>query len=73
MTRFENDRYYRTHDTDLVLIGTRGTLAQWRCRGEGPAYIRFGHRVLYRGRDLNAWLDARVVDPDARNVLPRAT
>ena len=39
-----------------------GTLAQWRCHGTGPCYVRFGHRVLYRGADLNAWLDARVVE-----------
>ena len=26
------------------------------------ARVRFGHRVLYRGADLNAWLDAHVVE-----------
>ena len=63
MRRFDEDRYYRTHDPELALVGTRGTLAQWRCHGEGPRYVKFGHRVLYLGAELNSWLDARIVDP----------
>ena len=63
MTRFQADRYYRTHDPALALIATRGTLAQWRCRGHGPRYTKYGHRILYLGADLNAWLDACVVEP----------
>ena len=63
MTRFRDDRYYGTSDPELALIATRGTLAQWRCRGVGPKYSKFGHRVLYLGRHLNDWLDACVVEP----------
>ena len=65
MTRFEADRYYLTSDPGLALVGTRGTLAQWRYRGVGPRYTKFGHRVLYLGADLNAWLDAHIVYPRA--------
>ena len=63
MTRFENDRYYRTRDLAMRLIATAGTLAQWRCHGKGPPYIRFGNRVLYLGVDLNRWMDAHAVHP----------
>lgn len=63
MRRFDDDRYYRTTDPELSLIATRGTLSQWRHRGEGPAYLRFGNRVLYRGDELNRWLDSHVVRP----------
>ena len=63
MHRFDPDRYYRTNDPALAVIATRGTLSQWRHRGEGPPYIRFGNRVLYEGHALNKWLDARVVHP----------
>ena len=69
MTRFDPNRYYRTCDPELALVGTRGTLAQWRCRGVGPKYTKFGNRVLYLGADLNAWLDACVVDPGARSTV----
>lgn len=63
MRRFDSDPYYRTSDPELSILATRGTLSQWRHRGEGPPYYRFGNRVLYRGRDLNAWLDNHVVTP----------
>ena len=65
MTRFDADRYYRTDDPALAVIATRGTLAQWRHRGYGPPYVRFGNRVLYRGVALNDWLDAHRVEPTA--------
>ena len=65
MHRFDDTRYYRTIDPELEIIGTRGTMAQWRCRGEGPPYTRYGNRVLYFGRDLNRFLDSHRVDPRA--------
>ena len=67
--RFDPEGYYRANDPALGVIATYGTLAHWRCHGAGPRYTRFGHRVLYRGADLNAWLDAHVVEaqqPPAR-------
>ena len=65
MYRFEPTKYYQTTDSALRLLAARGTMTQWRFRGEGPIYIRFGARgrVLYLGADLNAWLDARIIKP----------
>ena len=65
MQRFEDEKYYRTDSPELGVIATRGTLAQWRHRGYGPRYVRFGNRVLYLGADLNSWLDERVIEPQA--------
>ena len=65
MRRFEPDQYYSTADPALGLLATRGTMNQWRHRGYGPRYTRFGNRVLYLGADLNRWLDERVVEPRA--------
>jgi hypothetical protein len=28
------------------------TLANWRCRGAGPAYVKVGSRVFYRMADI---------------------
>ena len=42
MRRFQDDQYYRTTDEELSVIATRGTLSQWRFRGEGPPYVKFG-------------------------------
>lgn len=68
MHRFDPNRYYKTTDPELLLIATRGTLNQWRHRGEGPDYIKLGNRVLYEGRVLNEWLDAHVVHPTNSRV-----
>lgn len=36
------------------------TLEDWRLRGGGPQYRRFGGRVMYALRDLEAFADERV-------------
>lgn len=44
------------------------TLQTWRHRGSGPAYIRISSRcVRYRQRDLNAWLESRLINPEAES------
>jgi hypothetical protein len=35
------------------------TLAKWRCRGEGPAYLKIGSRIMYEQSALDAWLESR--------------
>lgn len=36
------------------------TLAQWRYRGEGPAFIKVGKRaVRYDATDLATWIDSQ--------------
>ena len=70
MYRFENDRFYRTSDEALAVIGTRGTLAQWRHRSIGPPYHKLGTggRVIYKGSDLNAFLDKHKIEPKAEKA-----
>lgn len=63
MKRFDDNRYYLTHDPALAVIATRGTLAQWRSQHKGPPYCRSGRRILYPGSGLNAWLDDQMVHP----------
>ena len=65
MERFDTDRYYRTDDHALLLLGKPATLTRWRHEGRGPAYVRFGNRILYRGLDLNSYLDRHHVEPTA--------
>ena len=38
------------------------TLANLRCLGRGPRYVRSGRRAFYRRCDLDAWIDCRVYD-----------
>ncbi len=65
MERFQDDNYYRAADPAMRLIATEGTLAVWRHEGRGPAYVRFGNRILYEGSTLNRWLDEHRVEPRA--------
>ena len=66
MLAFDPDRFYVTTDAELSLLGSPAALAQWRHRGEGPRYHRVGRRILYRGRDLNQFLDQCAVEPTVR-------
>lgn len=61
---FEQDRTYVLGDPELELLGDRAKLAQWRHKGIGPAYYRLGRKIIYRGVDLNAWVEANRVDPN---------
>lgn len=36
---------------------TEAALAQWRCRGRGPAYRKLSTRVRYRAEDVRAWVE----------------
>ena len=63
MQRFDADRYYLTTDPELLLLGSPATLAQHRYEGRGPRYVRLGRRVLYRGADINEYLDQHLVEP----------
>ena len=62
---FQDDKLYLTDDPALKVLGPYSTLAHWRSEGRGPAFIKLGQRVAYSGKDLNAWLEARRVEPQA--------
>ena len=60
---FEPNRNYVAGDPEFEEIGSRTKLAQWRHKGVGPAYFKLGRKIVYRGEDLNAWANARRVEP----------
>ena len=60
---FDYEKLYLAGDPALLLFGRPSTLAHWRSEGRGPAYIKLGSRVAYRGSDLNEWLAAQTVRP----------
>jgi hypothetical protein len=41
-------------------------LAQERCYGGGPRFIRDGRRIRYRASDLAAYIEASIVEPNPR-------
>lgn len=46
-------------DMAAFLGVTEATLADWRYRHRGPAFVKVGRLVRYRPDDLDAWLDAQ--------------
>ncbi len=49
------------------VLGIAGqTLHQWRMASKGPKYFKFGRRVLYDLADLEEWIEACRIDPEAR-------
>lgn len=41
------------------LSTTKGTLAQMRYLGTGPAFVKLGKAVRYRWEDVDAWVEAQ--------------
>ena len=60
---FEDAKLYITDDPALLKLGKPSTLAHWRSEGRGPAFVKLGSRVAYKGADLNAWIESRTVRP----------
>ena len=62
-----------TDDQVFQLFGVKPkTLANWRCKGAGPAFVKVGHQVRYRPEDLKAFLDSRVFKSTAEYSVHRA-
>ena len=62
---FDDSTLYLTDDPKLLALSRASTWAHWRSEGRGPAYVKIGSRVAYRGSDLNAWLAQRTIQPAA--------
>lgn len=62
---FDNDKLYLTNDEALKALASYWTWAHWRSEGRGPAYVKVGARVAYRGSDLNDWIEQKTVRPKA--------
>jgi predicted DNA-binding transcriptional regulator AlpA len=59
-------------DAAAYIAFTSAALRAWRRQGRGPAFIRIGRSVRYRVRDLDAWLDAHVVQTRESGATPCA-
>jgi predicted DNA-binding transcriptional regulator AlpA len=47
-------------DVSALLGLPVATLANWRCAGKGPPFLRVGRHVRYRRQDVETWVDAQV-------------
>lgn len=59
---YKRNRFHFSHRLKraaFVLGISSRTLANWRCKGRGPAYIRLGKKrspVMYRPSDVQDWI-----------------
>lgn len=67
MKRELTDQLLNRKEAANYVRRTPGALAQMAYLGRGPRYLRPTTKtVLYRRSDLDAWLNASLVDPSAR-------
>jgi hypothetical protein len=61
-------RYYSSDEAAAYLTNCglpikKQTLAKYRVTGEGPEFRKFGSRVLYHPRGLDAWKELKLTKP----------
>ena len=49
---------------------SESVLRLWRSQGKGPRYFRAGKLVRYRKTDLDAWIEARLSEPESSAASP---
>ena len=57
-----NDDLLTIREVAAIVRAPIATLRYWRHLGAGPRSFRIGRRVVYRVRDLQAWIDERAED-----------
>ncbi|MBH1430902.1 helix-turn-helix domain-containing protein [Stenotrophomonas maltophilia] len=50
---------------------SKSTLEKMRCDGRGPRYLKVGKRCFYRPADLDAYLEAAVVETADSRAIAR--
>ena len=61
---FDENRIYQPTDPEILnLLGSKEKQAQMRHYGRSPAFYRLGRKIVYHGKDLCDWANARRIDP----------
>ena len=69
MGNINNRKYLKPREVEEVYRIRVGTLANWRCEGKGPQWVKLGRKVLYPVSCLEDWCRAclvRTVDQPQR-------
>lgn len=62
-----NDKLYTPRQLSALLQVPVGVLAQWRCRGQGPRWLKLGGKhVRYAESDIREYLDDAVRESTRR-------
>lgn len=63
--QIQPETFYTPQDDVMRVIAAVQTLAKWRHENRGPAYIKSGKRIIYRGSDILEWMDKNRTEPAA--------
>lgn len=55
---------FRPGEVAALLGVPVATLANWRCAGKGPPFLKVGRHVRYRRGDVDGWIADRVTRPE---------
>lgn len=50
----------------------KSTLATWRYKKTGPAYVKLGKQIFYRRADVDTWIAQQAVQPVTAEVIADA-
>jgi len=57
------ERMLSTEEVAEILKVKVGTLAQRRCNGFPPRYVKYGNRILYKYSDIVKFVNESTVEP----------
>jgi hypothetical protein len=60
-------KYLSPQEVENIYALDKGTLANWRCNGNGPEFVKCGRKVLYSVNTLDEWLLKHVVRTRSSN------
>ena len=73
MDTSQQQRLLTSTEAAAYLRASVQTLAHWRCRGDGPVYLKRRGRILYRQADLDIWLNTTVRTSTSDDTVRRST
>lgn len=56
----------------ILLNCSDWTLAEWRCSGSGPRFIKVGRLVRYALEDLQVWIEGQKVISTSEHSMRKA-
>ena len=62
--RLEEKTVFNSRQAGAYLGCSESVLRLWRSQRQGPRYFRAGKLVRYRRADLDAWIEARLCEPE---------
>ena len=70
VTNMQEQKALMTQAEAAAYLGTTpATMNTWRHYGKDKIpFIRWGNRIRYRKEDLDAWIQAHIVNPENKNI-----